>query len=225
MISGIGPYRVTELRSISRFISQHLDHNTVTHLRLDSQNISFLFNVKSATQRASYVKPEPVLVPTCYGLPRQLTVPSCVTQPENCEHIAIDTSLQSYDAAEVWEHVRQCFSKITFEGRTFHGRAKIIASLTRDNIAAREDAMYNKPWSQTEKDEALARCRRSQRARCVPNTQLTLHTVTDEEGRPLEDANEFLRQILEIWGRNSRRLPGPILRDHSRLVQRALDDI
>ena len=72
----------------------------------------------------------------------------------------------------------------------FHGLSQIIASLTRASIAEREATAHNLPWTQTEKDNALAKCRLSLRAWVSKKPMLCLHAVTDEEGHPLEDEDE-----------------------------------
>ena len=51
-------------------------------------------------------------------------------------------------------NLQQCFDVITFECVNFHGLSQIIASLTRENIAEREAAVHNLPWTQTEKEKA-----------------------------------------------------------------------
>ena len=53
---------------------------------------------------------------------------------------------------EAWELVGQCFDEITFKCTNFHGLSQIIATLTRENIAEREAAVHNLPWTQI-KDE------------------------------------------------------------------------
>ena len=40
----------------------------------------------------------------------------------------------------------------------------MIANFTREKLAVREAEITNFPWTQTEKDNALARCRIGQRA-------------------------------------------------------------
>ena len=68
---------------------------------------------------------------------------------------------------EIWKLVEQCFDDITSDCINFHALSQIFACLTRGSIAEREDAIYNLPWTQTEKDKALAICRRSQLAEVV----------------------------------------------------------
>ena len=89
-----------------------------------------------------------------------------------------------------WEPVGQCFDRYSFECTTFHGLCQIIASLTRESIAERETAVHGLPWTQTEKDNALAKCRLSVRAWVSEKPMLCLHGVTDEEGYPFEDEDE-----------------------------------
>ena len=60
------------------------------------------------------------------------------------------------------------------EARDFHcyshvsdnlgGLSQIIASLTRERIAERESEIHGLPWCQTEKNNALAKCRLGLRA-------------------------------------------------------------
>ena len=68
------------------------------------------------------------------------------------------------------------------------------------NIAEREAEITNLPWTQTEKDNAQARCRVGQRAWRAKKTVLCLNAVTDEDGHPLENENESGRRLCEYWG-------------------------
>ena len=65
---------------------------------------------------------------------------------------------------EAWEPVGTCFDPISFECTDFEGLSQIIASLTRESLAEREAETWNLPWTQTEKDNALAKCRLGLRA-------------------------------------------------------------
>ena len=58
----------------------------------------------------------------------------------------------------------EAFDRISFECVDFQRLSKIIANLTRENLAEREAEITNLPWTQTKKDNALARCRSGQRA-------------------------------------------------------------
>ena len=60
---------------------------------------------------------------------------------------------------EAWEPVGKCFDPMSFECIAFHGLGQIIASLTRENLAEREAGIGDLSWTQTEKDNALAKCR------------------------------------------------------------------
>ena len=62
-------------------------------------------------------------------------------------------------------------------------------------------AVLNLPWTQTEKDNALAECRLSLRAWVSKKPMLCLHAVTDEEGHPLEDEVESGRRLSTFWNR------------------------
>ena len=63
---------------------------------------------------------------------------------------------------EAWEPVGKCFNPCSFvECINFYGLSQIIANLTRERIAEREAEIHNLPWTQTEKDNALAKCRLS----------------------------------------------------------------
>ena len=53
---------------------------------------------------------------------------------------------------------------IHFERVDFGTLSQIIVNLTRKTLAEREAEITNLPWTQTEKDTALARCRSRQRA-------------------------------------------------------------
>ena len=87
-----------------------------------------------------------------------------------------------------WEPVGNRFVQCSCECVALHGLSQfIVASLTRERIAEREAAVLNLPWTQTEKDNALVKCRLSQRAWVSKKPMLCLHAVADEEGHPLED--------------------------------------
>ena len=100
---------------------------------------------------------------------------------------------------EAWEQVEHCSDGITFEYGNFHEQNHMIASLTRGSKAEREDSIHNMPWTQTEKDKALAKCRRSQRAWCAKKPRLTFHAVTNEESRTLDDAEGSGARLCSHW--------------------------
>ena len=130
---------------------------------------------------------------------------------------------------EVWKLVEDCFDTSSFECIDFQRLSQINASLTRENLAIRETEVTSLPWTQTEKDSALARCRSGQRAWRNKKPVLSLGAVTDEEGHPLENEDESGRRPCEYWRIIFQaREEGP--RHHQyedilRHVQQALDDI
>ena len=85
---------------------------------------------------------------------------------------------------EAWKPIEDCFDTFSFECVDFQRLSQIIAGLTRENLEAREAEVSNLPWTQTEKDIALARCRSGQRAWRNKKPVLSLSAVTDEEGHP-----------------------------------------
>ena len=91
---------------------------------------------------------------------------------------------------DVWETVGKCFDLNSFECIDFHGLNQIIASLTRESLAEREAELGSLSWTQTEKDNALAKCRLGLRAWCAKKPMLCLHAVTDEDGHLLENEDE-----------------------------------
>ena len=111
----------------------------------------------------------------------------------------------------------------------FRRLSQIIENLTFENLAEREAEITNLPWTQTEKDTALARCRSGQRAWRNKKPVLCLTAVTDEEGHPLENEHESGRRFCEYWRPIFQaREEGPRHRQHEdifRYVQQALDDI
>ena len=130
---------------------------------------------------------------------------------------------------EAWKPVGKCFDPISLECIDFQRLSQIIANLTRENLAEREAEITNLPWTQTEKDNALARCRIGLRAWRVKKPMLCLNAVTDEDGHPLENEDESGRRLCEYWGSTFQaRVEGP--RHHQyenilRYVQKAPDDI
>ena len=101
---------------------------------------------------------------------------------------------------EVWEPVGKCFHPISFECIDFHGLSQIIASLTREDFAQREAEIRNLPWTQTEKDNVLAKCRHGLRGWRAKKPMLCLHAVTDDDGHPLENEGGSGRRLCEYWG-------------------------
>ena len=83
---------------------------------------------------------------------------------------------------EAWESVGTCFDPISFERIDFHGLSQIIARLTREGLGEREEEEPS--WTQTEKDNVLARCRLGRRAWRAKKPLLSLNAVTDEDGHP-----------------------------------------
>ena len=77
----------------------------------------------------------------------------------------------------------------------------IIAGLTRRRITVRETEIRILPWTQTEKDNALAKCRPGLRARHSKKPTLCLHAVTDEDGHPLENDDESGMRLRAYWGK------------------------
>ena len=63
-------------------------------------------------------------------------------------------------------------------------------SLWRENLQSGGTPRTTTPTFQTEQDKALAKGRRSQRGWSATEPQLTLQAVKDEDGRPLEVADE-----------------------------------
>ena len=88
----------------------------------------------------------------------------------------------------------------SFECTDFHGLSQIIASLTREGHAEREAEIRNLSWTQTERYNALAKCRRGLRAWRSKKPILCLHAVTDEDGHPLENEDGSGRRLCEDWG-------------------------
>ena len=130
---------------------------------------------------------------------------------------------------EAWKPLANCFDPISFECADFQRLGQIIANLTRENLAEREAEITNLPWTQTEKNNALARCRSGQRAWRNETPVLSLSAVTDEEGHPLENEDESGRSLCEYWGTIFQaRMEGPRHHQHEdilRYVQQAPDDI
>ena len=63
---------------------------------------------------------------------------------------------------EAWKPIGNLFEPISSECNDFQRLSQIIANLTRESLAEREAEITNLPWTQTEKDNALARCRSGQ---------------------------------------------------------------
>ena len=57
---------------------------------------------------------------------------------------------------EAWKPIEDCFDTLSFVCLDFHRLSQIFASLTRENLETRETEVSTLPWTQTEKDIALA---------------------------------------------------------------------
>ena len=129
---------------------------------------------------------------------------------------------------EAWEPVGKCFDPISFECTDFRGLSQIIAALTRENLAEQEAEIGNLPWTQTEKDNAMAKCRLGLRAWRAKRLMLCLHAVTDEDGHPLEE-EESGRRLCDCWSAIFQaRAEGPKHHQYDnilRYVQKAPGDI
>ena len=78
--------------------------------------------------------------------------------------------------------------------------SQLVASLARKRVAERGAEICDLPWTQTEKDNALAKCRLELRAWRSKKPMLCLHAVTDEDGQPLEMGFRRLSTgVLEGW--------------------------
>ena len=130
---------------------------------------------------------------------------------------------------EAWKPIENCFDPNSFECVDFQRLSQIIANLSRQNLAERESETTNLSWTQTEKDNALARCRIGQRACAQKKPVLCLSAVTDEGGHPLENEDESGRRLRENWRSIfDSRVEGPRhhqYEDISRCVWKAPDDI
>ena len=89
----------------------------------------------------------------------------------------------------------KCLDQRSFECVDFHG----LSQITREIIAEREAEIHNPPW-QTEKDNALAKCRLSLRAWRTKKPMLCLHAVTHEDGRPRDGEDELGMRLCSTWG-------------------------
>ena len=76
--------------------------------------------------------------------------------------------------------------------------ARFLPALLAKNLETREIEVSTLPWTQTEKDIALARCRNGQRAWRKKKPVLSLSVVTDEEPS-LENEDESGRRLFEYW--------------------------
>ena len=122
---------------------------------------------------------------------------------------------------EAWKPIEDCFDPISCECVDFQRLRQIISNLTRENLAEREAEITNLPWTQTEKDNAPARCRVGQRAwRAKKKTVLCLSAVIDEDGHPLESEDESGRRLCEYWGSVFQaRIEGPRHHQYEKILQ------
>ena len=128
---------------------------------------------------------------------------------------------------EAWKPIVDCFDTSSFECVDFWRLSRTIANLTSETLAEREAEVTNFPWTQTEKDSALARCRSGQRAWRNKKPVLSLSTLTDEEAHPLENEDDSGRRLSigEPFSRHAKKARGITNTIFLRCVQKAPDDI
>ena len=101
---------------------------------------------------------------------------------------------------EAWKPIGNLFEPISSECNDFQRLSQIIANLTRESLAERDAEITNLPWTQTEKDNALARCRSGQCAWRAKKPVLCLNAVTDEDGHPLDKRRCIRKKALRVLG-------------------------
>ena len=155
------------------------------HFSHSQSSKTFLKKAKKQTVRElSRKKPD--------SLGAQLSIASTALRAYRNRHLGT-----LMGCCEAWKPNGNCFEPISFECIDFQRLSQIIANLTRENLEEREAEVTNLPWTQTEKDTALARCRSGQRAWRNKKPVLTLRAVTDEEGHLLENEDESGRRLCE----------------------------
>ena len=87
-----------------------------------------------------------------------------------------------------WDPAGRDFDSITFECIISHALGQITVNLTRGSMAEREDAIREFPLDSDRKK--TKHWPSVQRAWCAKKPLLTLHAITDEEGRPLDTADD-----------------------------------
>ena len=157
---------------------------------------TLLHKAKKMTQREQSRQ-----TPDCAGA--KLLITSTVLRAYRNRHLG--TLMR---CCEAWKPIEDCFDTLSFECVHFRRLSHIFASLTRENLATRETEVSSLPYTQTEKDIALARCRNSQRAWRNKKPVLTLSAVTDEEATPwrmkMKLAEDFV-SIGDLFAKHDRK--------------------
>ena len=130
--------------------------------------------------------------PDCIGA--KLLITSTALRAYRNRHLG--TLMQ---CCEAWKLIEDCFDTLSFGRIDFQRLSQIFATHTREILEAREAEVSTLPWTKTEKDIAVARCRNGQRAWRNKKPVLTLSAVTDEEGHSLENEDESGRRLDEYW--------------------------
>ena len=89
-----------------------------------------------------------------------------------------------------WEPVGRCFDSTTYECINFHALGQGIAILTRGIIAEREDAVHDG-----------TRLKRSRHWPSVGTVSVLDAPVTDEECRPLNEADDSFARLCSHWSK------------------------
>ena len=230
----IGPCRVTTLWSVSPFNNPPPNQNRAIGFKAGLCNIPFsaLSWSSFTTNMCTLTRPSQHLLTSSCSLAKLRPMPDI----SYCGLLlqAIVKTFHSGDSDEsksltdIWLHSCVAVKHGNRIGNVSTGPRLFAptstdwaASLTRGCIAEREEAHVICLGRRLRKDNALAKCWRSQRAWCAKKPRLTLHALTDEEERPLNDADDSGARLCShwaqvFWGSCHRRLE-PFLWDHSQL--------
>ena len=129
---------------------------------------------------------------------------------------------------EAWKPFNDCFDTLSFDCIDFQRLSQIIASLTCENLEAREAEVSPLPWTQTEKDIALDRwCgQRAWRNKKPVLTSVLLQMKRAIPWRMKMNLEQGLMNTGEPFSKHARK--GPRHHQHEeilRFVQQAPDDI
>ena len=202
--SGRKPFRVTTLQYASSFRNLLIDDTRTNVFPAGCPNIPFVCSI----------------LQQLHDDHRFSTDPFCAL----AEFKVLPHKAKKMTKRELSRQTPDCIG-----AKLFRTLSQIIASLTRESLEAREAEVSTLPWTQTEKDTALASCRSGQRAWGNKKPVLTLSAVTDEEGHSLETEDEIWKKTLRVVGTIFQaREEGPRHHQHEdilRYVQHAPDDI
>ena len=206
-ICGTGPSRVITRRYVLSFKRRLIEDNSANAFhddhRYSADPFGALAEFKTVLAKAKKQTVHELSRKTPDSVGAKLFIAS--TALRACGNIHLGTLMR---CCEAWKAVGNCFEPISLECINFQKLSQIIENLTRQNLAERDAEITNLPWTQSEKDNALARCRIGHRAKnlCFVPMLSLIKTVVPEKKKMNQE--EGLVSIVVPFSKPASRTRG-----------------